>query len=176
MDFLEIQRWGENSKNRYCPHCGSLRTYKFKEVTVYSRKKIEKGKIPEHKYRRVYKCGDCRKQFTPTVGTIFEGSHIPLSKWFWAIYLNASMKKGISSLQLSKMLDITQKASWFMLQRIRYGLENSVDNGKLANVVEIDESFIGGSESNKHADKRIKGSQGRGSCLCSWNVRKTRTA
>jgi transposase-like protein len=123
--YLEQQRWGESGENRFCPHCGSTTTYKFKN-----------GKL--------YKCADCRKQFTVTVGTIFEGSHIPLQKWFYAAFLNTSLKKGISSIQLAKYLGITQKSAWFMLQRIRNGFEASGDDALLSNTVEVDETYIGG--------------------------------
>ena len=131
--FLEKQRWGENGEKRFCPHCGATRTYKYAS-----------GKL--------YKCGECRKQFTATVGTIFEGSHIPLQKWFYAAFLNTSLKKGISSIQLAKYLGITQKSAWFMLQRIRYGLEVSGGKNLLGttNPVEIDETYIGGVQKGKN--------------------------
>lgn len=122
LAFLESQRW---KNGRFCPHCGSLATYKFKD-----------GKL--------FKCQDCKKQFTVKVGTIFSDSHIPLTKWFYAIYLNTSLKKGISSIQLAKYLGITQKSAWFMLQRIRHGLENAGRRDLLNNVVEVDETYVGG--------------------------------
>lgn len=122
LTFLEEQRW---KNGRFCPHCGSYETYKFKD-----------GKL--------FKCQDCKKQFTVKVGTIFSDSHVPLTKWFYAIYLNTSLKKGISSIQLAKYLGITQKSAWFMLQRIRYGLENAGRGDLLNNVVEVDETYVGG--------------------------------
>jgi transposase-like protein len=125
LTFLEVQRWGENHEKRACPHCGAVKTYQFSD-------------------KKLYKCAVCRKQFTATVSTIFEGSHVPLHKWFWAIFLNTSLKKGLSSVQLSKYLSITQKTAWFMLQRIRYGLEISGSADLLANIVEVDETYVGG--------------------------------
>ncbi len=134
LKFLELQRW---SKGRFCPHCGSYETYKFKD-----------GKL--------FKCSDCKKQFTVKVGTIFSDSHIPLTKWFYAIYLNTSLKKGISSIQLAKYLGITQKTAWFMLQRIRYGLESSGHGELLSGVVEVDETYIGGVKKGRKGAKYDK--------------------
>lgn len=139
LAFLEAQRWGEDSKNRYCPHCGSLKTYKFAD-----------GKL--------FKCGDCRKKFTVKVGTMFSDSHIPLQKWFYAIYLNTSLKKGISSIQLAKYLDITQKTAWFMLQRIRHSVEKAGRGDLLGNIVEADETYVGG---KKHDGMRGRGASGK---------------
>lgn len=139
LKFLEEQRWGKDSINRCCPHCGSIKTYKFAD-----------GKL--------FKCGDCRKKFTVKVGTMFSDSHIPLQKWFYAIYLNTSLKKGISSIQLAKYLDITQKTAWFMLQRIRYSVENAGRSDLLGNIVEADETYVGG---KKHDGMRGRGASGK---------------
>ena len=101
--FLENLKW-EGSP--ICPHCG----VQEKGHYLLKTKGVFKG---------MYKCMDCRERFTVTVGTMFEGSHIPLRKWFIAIYIFSSHKKGISSHQLAKDLGITQKSAWFMLGRLR---------------------------------------------------------
>lgn len=92
----------------------------------------------------MFKCGDkdCRKQFTAKVGTIFTDTHIPLKTWFYAIYLLTSHKKGVSSVQMGKHLQITQKSAWFMLQRIRYAMNYGLDK-PFEKVSEVDETYIG---------------------------------
>lgn len=101
-----------------------------------------------------YRCNACSLDFTVRTGTIFERSHVPLHKWIYAIYLLLTARKGISSLQLSKQLSITQKSAWFLLQRLREACGN--DLRMLHGVVEVDETYIGGRETNKHADKKIE--------------------
>jgi len=107
-----------------------------------------------------YKCKTTGKYFNVKTATLFDNTKLPLQKWFLGIYLVTSHKKGISSLQLAKDIDITQKSAWFMLQRIRecFGLN---DEEQLDNEVEVDETFIGGKNKNRHADKKVENSQGR---------------
>jgi transposase-like protein len=114
-----------------------------------------------YKCKGRYKCANCERIYSVRVGTIFEDSKISLQKWFAAIYIVTSHKKGMSSTQLSKDLGITQKTAWFMLQRIRtaFGLNQGKD--KLSGTCEADETYIGGKEKNKHKNKRIFGTQGR---------------
>lgn len=100
----------------------------------------------------VYFCGACRKQFTVTVNSIFEGSHIPISTWLQAIFLMCSSKKGISSHQIHRMLDVTYKTAWFLTHRIRYAMQPEMPLGKLlTGTVEVDETFVGGK-----GDRRTK--------------------
>lgn len=107
-----------------------------------------------------YRCKNTGKYFNAKTQTMFENSKISLRKWFLAIWLVTSHKKGISSLQLGKDLGVTQKTAWFMLQRIRacFGIENS---NELEGIVECDETFIGGKNKNRHKDKKVPQSQGR---------------
>ena len=114
-----------------CPHCGC--TGKI-------------GKIEGKSARPgLYYCGDCKKQFTVTVGTIFERSKVPLSKWWMAIHLMASSKKGMSAHQLHRMLGVAYQTAWFMEHRIREAMRDGVLSpmGGGGGVVEVDETYIG---------------------------------
>lgn len=135
---LEKLRW--NGKP-VCPHCSAKNPYKT---------------------NRGYKCRnkECHKKFSVTVGTFFENTNIPLSKWFVAMYLITSHKKGISSLQLAKDIEVTQKTAWFILHRIREMLKGNFSE-LLEGTIEADETFIGGQNKNRHKHKQIDNTQGR---------------
>lgn len=128
-----------------CPHCGnSDRIYDLKGVRSKPSKKNPEGLIR----RGLKKCGKCRQQFTVRVGTVFESSHVPLHKWFQAVHLLCSSKKGISSHQLHRVLEITYESAWFMSHRIREAMRTgdlSVPMGGAGSsgIVEADETFIG---------------------------------
>src|SRR5579859_1993912 len=129
-EYLESIRWPDGP---VCPPCGS-----------------EKRPSPlKSDTRRLYKCAACSKQYTVTVGTIFESSHIPLNKWLLAFYLLCSSKKGMSSHQLHRMLDVTYKSAWFMSHRIREAMRSEPFQTPLTGVVEVDETYIGGKARNK---------------------------
>src|SRR2546421_10280231 len=147
-EYLEKMRWPDGV---VCPHCGLLgEAYK---ISV-KEPDLEKLKVTRQRYRKprkgLYKCAGCRKQFTVTVKTIFEDSHIPLHKWLLAIHLLCASKKGMSAHQLMRMLDIKQyKSAWFMAHRIRYAMTGELPE-KLSGVVEADETYVGGKARNKH--------------------------
>lgn len=101
-----------------------------------------------------YRCNKCKLDFTVRTGTIFERSHVPLHKWVYAMYLLVTARKGISSMQLAKEIGVTQKSAWFMLQRLREACGGT--DGKLSGIVEVDETFVGGLEENKHESKKLR--------------------
>ena len=106
-----------------------------------------------------YKCKNTGKYFNVKTGTLFDSTKIPLQKWFLAIFLITEHKRGISSVQLARDLGVTQKTSWHMLQRIRecFGQDDDMLSGE----VQVDETFVGGKNKNRHADKKVANSQGR---------------
>lgn len=135
--WLESHLWPDGP---VCPHCGSLTNKKL------NGKSHRPG---------LHQCNEkeCRQQFTVTVGTLYERSKIPLSKWLMATYLLSASKKGMSTRQLSRMLGVSVKSSWFMMHRIREAMrDNSAGDGPLGGenkVVEADETYVGGKAKNK---------------------------
>ena len=147
---IESIRWPDGP---VCPECGSALA-----IGLQTRKGIG----------GYYRCNACHTTFTVRTGTIFERSHIPLDKWLYAMYLLATSRKGVSSMQLSKELGLTQKTAWFLLHRLREACGHDKDDrqgggmpdGLLSGIVEAYEAYIGGKESNKHESDRLK--MGRG--------------
>lgn len=151
-EYLAKQRWPDGKA--ICPHCGCSKSYV-----------IEGGKK--------YKCAnsECYKKFSVIVGTVFEASNIPLTKWFMAIYLCTAHKKGISSYQLGRDIGVTQKTGWFMLHRIREIMKpnmNIVLGSK--GIVEADETFVGGRIANHSRTKRAAFADHK-----DWKINKTTT-
>lgn len=140
LEHLETIRWGESGV--CCPHCGSVKVNRKTE------------KIRSYRFN----CLDCHSSFSVLSGTMFQGTKIPLPKWFLAISMIANAKKSISSCQLARDLDMNQKSAWYMNQRIRKEMDRG-DNELLAGVVEADETYVGG-KPRKGRDKNSK--RGRG--------------
>jgi len=136
--FLEAKRWPDGT---VCPKCGVIgESYRLRP-NEDSKQPVRKG---------VWKCGGCREQFSVTVGTVMEDSHIPLNKWLLAFHLLCASKKGMSAHQLHRMLGVTYKSAWFMAHRIRHAMSQEPLSSKLDGVVEIDEAYVGGKRRRKN--------------------------
>jgi len=137
--YLELLRWPDGVK---CLRCRS-------------------DKISRVYERAVFACDSCGYQFSVKVGTIFHDSHLPLVKWFAAIYLMSEAKKGVSANQLKRNLGVAYKTAWYLCHRIRAAVKDA-DTSLLNGIVEVDETYIGGKAKNMHAKERAEKIQGRG--------------
>jgi transposase-like protein len=134
-ELLESWRW---PRGPVCPHCQNAGEKRISELAAQpgSRSGVREG---------VYFCGACRQQFTVTVGTVMEGSHLPISKWLMALFLLCSSKKSLSANQIHRMIGVTYKTAWFLCHRIRFAMTpNHGAEPKLKGTVEVDETFVGG--------------------------------
>lgn len=136
IDALAAQRWPDGP---VCPAWGHKQHWYLKT-------------------QKRWKCRECHKQFSAKLGTIFEDSPIPLSKWVVALWMLGSCKNGVSSYEIHRAIGVTQKTAWFMLHRIRLAMQTGslMKLGGNGNHVEVDETFIGGKARNMHQDKRAR--------------------
>jgi len=144
--FLESKVW---KNGRHCGHCGCMETYPL-TARPGSKSPVRPG---------VYKCRACKKQFTVRIGTIFEESKLPISKWLMAIHLMTSSKKGVSSHQIARELGITQKSAWFLNMRIREAMRQDGPAAMMSGIIEADESYFGGRPRVKNSGKRGRGTK-----------------
>ena len=130
VEFLEAQRWGDTPS---CIHCGSIRVYKMIDAATGERNK-----------RFLWRCHDCKKQFTVRLGTVYEESRIPLKVWCYAFWRAATSKKGVAALEISRQCQISYKSALFLMNRIRFAIAPDIDDPKLSGIVEVDETYVGG--------------------------------
>ena len=133
-EWFEHQMW---PNGRHCPHCGSTKT-----------------QIGDGGNKMPYRCQDCREYFSVKTNTAMHNSNLPLRKWAFAIYLHLTSLKGVSSMKLHRDIGVSQKTAWYMLQRIRQAWERDDETGFIG-PVEVDETYIGGKEGNKHAKNKL---------------------
>lgn len=144
--LLERLRWAGTP---VCPHCGTASSEHYFVSARSGERRTAKGSVT---YRRIWKCREkeCRKQFSVLVGTIFESSKVPVSKWLLAIWMMNAGKNGVSALEMQRQLGISYQTAWSMMHRLREAMTREPLASLLSGVVVVDETYVGGKPKNKH--------------------------
>lgn len=153
-ELLEHLRWDGDV---VCPHCGSLAQHYFLKPANGVSRATRTG---AESFRRVWKCKDCRKQFSVLTGTIFHGSKIPVRTWLMVVFEMCASKNGVAAREIERKYDLTPKSAWFMVHRIREAMKRDPLAGLLSGTVVADETWIGGKPKNRHASKRVGSKSG----------------
>lgn len=132
-----------------CPHCGGTKAYFLNPASGASRA----TRTGSSSQRRVWKCADCRQQFSVLTGTIFHGTKIPLRTWLFVIVENGASKNGVAAREIERKYALSAKTTWFMLHRIREAMKREPLAGMLRGTVVADETFIGGDPKNRHIER-----------------------
>lgn len=136
VEFMERQRWGDSPG---CPRCGSVEVYKMAD-----------RKTGERNRRYLWRCRDCKRQFSVRIGTVLEDSRIPLRHWCFAFWAACSSKKGVSALQIQRQTGLSYKSALFLLHRVRFAMSGDTENPpQLSGTVEVDETYVGGKPRHK---------------------------
>lgn len=146
---MERLRWSEKP---ICPHCGSINDHYFLTPKNDAGRKTRTGKVSQ---RRVWKCKDCRKQFSVLTGTIFDGTKIPIRTWIFVVFEMCASKNGIAVRELERRYGLSPKSAWFMTHRIREAMKLDPLRSQLLGTVIADETFIGGEQGNRHKKVRF---------------------
>lgn len=143
VEFLEQMRWGADP---CCVHCGSVDVYKMRDA-----------KTGERNSRYLWRCRDCKQQYTVRIGTVYEESRIELRHWCYAFWRAATSKKGVSALEIKRHCQISYKSALFLMNRIRFAMAPDGSESPLAGTVEVDETYVGGKPRHKGISKRGRG-------------------
>lgn len=155
--FLEDLRWGDRP---VCPHCGSLRKHYFLAPKNAEGRKTRTGAIT---HRRLWKCADCRRQFSVLTGTMMHRSKIPVRTWVFVVFEMCASKNGVAAREIERKYGLTPRSAWFMTQRIREAMKRDADAPLFTGTVEADETYIG---PKSKGTQRKSGKQG-------WRADKT---
>jgi transposase-like protein len=153
-ELLEQLRWANGIA---CPHCGSLAAHYFLKPANGVTRKTRTGSMSQ---RRVWKCKDCRKQFSVLTGTIFHGTKISIYTWLQVVFEMCASKNGVAAREIERKYELTPKSAWFMLHRIREAMKREPLAGLLRGTIISDETWYGGKPANRHGHRSGKGGQG----------------